>query len=414
MIWMPLQSLVEALARKVADAFSPPLDALRETPPHTRNATADARIRLDAWVKHRPVPYTVFGAAAGGAVAVALPTNLGLWVVPLAAAAAGLAAAAVPAAAFVCFWVMAPARQRDEAREALDKKPRAKVRRAPPSAPPKAPERSYLTGYRISKALEEGRAKRLGDQIQDELVAIIDQGRTLSPNAFDEAGYGPFKLWNGKTDSFLSTVLGPLEAQRFREHYEPPPVLLSETVEYRLKRLADLRDRPGDWTPQVDAEGLRDACEVRRHVSQADLVVLAGGRGRAGQVHGQLDRAAVGVEFRSLADALDAAIANRGGAEEREIAATERRASEVSPARPSDAVHDLAESYAASATRDAVLGEFGPTLDKLVTAAIEFGSVSRLERERYVQPEDDAFKSLPDALRRVANRIESFEPPADS
>lgn len=61
-----------------------------------------------------------------------------------------------------------------------------------------------------------------------------------------------------------------------------------------------------------------------------------------------------------------------------------------------------------------MLGEFGPTLSKLVAAAVELGSVPRLERERYVQPGDDALRSLPDALRRVADRVESFEPPADS
>jgi hypothetical protein len=408
--------LAEWLAKRVFQfiaVFSRPLDALRESP-HTRSATDDARIHLDGWIKQTPVLFAVVGTAVAAFAAVFVPTDLGVWSGILAAVAGAAAVAAVPTGAFVYFWITAPARQRDEARAALKKKPRAKVRRVPPSTPLTAPNRSYLTGHQIRKALDQERAKRLREQIQDELVAIIDQGRALSPNAFDEAEFGPFKLWNEKTDRFLDTVLGPLEAQRFRERYEPAPVVLSETIEHRLRRLADLRDRPSDWTPRVDTGGLRNACEVRRHVSQADLVVLAGDRGGAAQVPSRLDRAVLSAEIRDLADGVDDAIASRAEDEEREIGATERRARETSLGGPPGAVHDLAKSYAVRATRDAVLGEFGSALDRLVDAAIELGSVPRVERERYVQPEDDAFRSLPDALRRVADRVESFKSPENS
>lgn len=76
------QQVVEDIARRVADAFSRPLDALQQSPPHTRSSTDDARIHLDAWVKQKPVAFGVLAAAAGGAAAVVVPTNLGIWTIP--------------------------------------------------------------------------------------------------------------------------------------------------------------------------------------------------------------------------------------------------------------------------------------------------------------------------------------------
>lgn len=202
------------------------------------------------------------------------------------------------------------------------------------------------------KRLAERRADRVRAEIQDELVAIIEQGRTLNKNAFDEPGYGPFKIWQEKTVRFIETVLGPLEAQRFCETYEPPPHAFSETVEYRLRRLAALRDRPETWKPQVASSALRAACELRRHVSDAELVVLAGDPGGAAQVPKRLDRTALGVDLNDLAASFDVVIEDRRRSEELGITAAEERARLSALALPREVVRKLAESTVGAETRD--------------------------------------------------------------
>lgn len=398
-----LQQMVEWLSRNVAAAFSRPLDALRKAPPHTRTSTDDARIHLNDWIRHKPVQLAVLGAAIGGFVLVLVPTDLGLPWAPLAAAlASALAAAAVPATAFVCFWITAPARQRDEARAALVRRPRVKA-----TAQPRRPTRDPI---RLTRLLQERRAERLRAEIQDELVAIIEQGRALNANAFDESGYGPFKLWQDKTALFIEVVLGPLESQRYREFYEPPPLAFSETVEHRLKRLAALRDRPDSWKPQVDIFVLRDACEQRRHVSQAELIVLAGDTGGAAQVPRRLDRAQLAESILKLAEAIEATLDGCQSAEQQGIAAIEERAAKVMPPPAEADIRNFAESRVASETRDSTLRKHGAALTELVDAAVDLGAVARLERPRYAEPDPEELRSLPDALSRVAKRLEDFEP----
>jgi hypothetical protein len=398
-----LEPLIEKLARRIADAFSRPLDALREESPHARTSADDARIHLDAWVQHKPVQFGVLAAAAGGAAAILVPAELSFpWNALLAAAAAGLAAAAAPAFAFVYFWITAPARQRDEARAALAQRPRLKAK-------PKRPERPPVNPDRVVKLLAERRDERLRAEIQDELVAIIDQGRAVNKNAFDEPGYGPFRHWQDNAARFIETVLGPLEAQRFREAYDPAPLSFSETVEHRLKRLASLRDRPDTWSPQVSSSDLRDACELRRHVSEADLIVLAGDPGGAAQVPQRLDRAGLAADLRDLSAALEGAIEGQRDSEERGIAAVRERARQSAPAQPQDVVQELAESTVAAETRKVVLREFGEKLGDLIDAAVDLGAIPRPERNQYVEPDGDNFKRLPASLNRTAERIDAFQ-----
>jgi hypothetical protein len=265
----------------------------------------------------------------------------------------------------------------------------------------------------VVKLLAERRAERLRAEIQDELVAIIDQGRAVNKNAFDEPGYGPFKHWQENAARFIETVLGPLEAQRFQEAYDPPPLSFSETVEHRLKRLASLRDRPDTWDPQVSSSGLRDACELRRHVSEAGLIVLASDPGGAAQIPQRLDRATLAADLRNLGAALEAEIEDHRDDEERGIAAVQERARRSAPAQPQDVVRELAESTVATETRDLVLREYGERLGDLIDAAVDLGAIPRPERKQYVEPDSDGFKRLPTSLNRLAERIDAFQTPSD-
>ncbi len=396
-----LQPLIEKLARRIADAFSRPLDALREESPHDRTSTDDARICLNAWVQHKPVQFGVLAAAAGGAVAILAPVGLPFpWNAIVAAVAAGLAAAAVPAFAFVYFWITAPARQRDEARAALARGQRHK-------AQPKRPAYPRADSDQAVRLLTE----RLRAEIQDELVATIDQGRAVNKNAFNEAGYGPFQYWQESTARFIEAVLGPLEAQRFRETYDPPPLSFSGTVEHRLKRLASLRDRPDTWEPQVNSSELRAACEIRRHVSKEALIVLAGDPGGEALVPRRLNRAKLAADLRDLGTALEAGAKGQSDDEKRGIAAAQEHTRRGIQALPPDAVRELAPSTVAAKARHLVIHEHGERLSDLIDAAIELGSIPRLERKQYVEPNGDDFKRLPGSLRRVADRLDTFQAP---
>lgn len=405
-----MQPLFERLAKSIADAFSRPLESLRKSSPHDRTSTDDARLRLYDWVQKRPVQFGVLAAGASAVTAVLVPTDLAFpWNVLVAAGAAALAAAAVPAFAFVGFFLTAPARQRDAARAELTKKQAARLKKRPPAPSPAKPR---LDPGQITRVLAERRAERLEAEIQDELVAIIDQGRALNKNAFDEVGYGPFKHWQEKTITFLETVLGPLESQRFTESYDPAPMAFSETVEHRLKRLAALRDRPQSWKPKVESHSLRRACEARRAVSEGELIVLAGDSGGAAQVPRRLDRAEIAVELRELAAAIESTLEDSRPAEERGIEAVERRARDSAPAQPMSLIRELAETTVAAETRKVVLREHGEQLAELVDALVDLGVVARTELEDYAHPDKDGLKNLPARLRNAAGQLETFVAPS--
>ena len=73
----------------------------------------------------------------------------------------------------------------------------------------------------------------------------------------------------------MEAVFGPLERQRFRENYDPPPRDRREALEHRIRRLADLRDHPERWELQVDEAGLEAAAEARRARDEAEQIVDA-------------------------------------------------------------------------------------------------------------------------------------------
>lgn len=123
--------------------------------------------------------------------------------------------------------------------------------------------------------------------VRDELVAAIEDGKSLAPDAIKTVRYGPYAIWRDKTAAFLESVFGTIERQRFDEPYGPPPATLERNLADRLKRLAGLRDRPRDWTIQVNAEGLRKASQERRHRSVADQIVEAESRREDSAAPGQ-------------------------------------------------------------------------------------------------------------------------------
>jgi hypothetical protein len=115
----------------------------------------------------------------------------------------------------------------------------------------------------------------LNEDVRRELVAAIDDGLALGPDAFQPPDYGPYVQWREHTTAFIETVFGAVERQLFLEPYDPPPTTLARNLEDRRKRLQDLRDRPGTWNLQVNAEGLRKATEARRLRSPAEQIVEA-------------------------------------------------------------------------------------------------------------------------------------------
>ncbi len=124
--------------------------------------------------------------------------------------------------------------------------------------PPTPPEYEYLV---------------LREKVEAELVAVLDEGKALGPDALSSPEYGPYVQWRDKSADFVQTVFGATERQRFSEPYDPPPKTLPRNLEDHLKRLADLRDRPHTWQLQVNAEGLQKAAKQRRYRSPAEQIV---------------------------------------------------------------------------------------------------------------------------------------------
>jgi hypothetical protein len=141
--------------------------------------------------------------------------------------------------------------------------------------PAPAPARSDKQLMR-KVAESQVRSRARNDKIEAELVAIIDEGKALGPSTFQPAeGWGPYKLWADKAGTFIQTVFGDTEGQRYIESYDPPPDSIQRNVDDRLRRLRDLRDRRDTWKPQVDSEELQEAIEKRRSRSFGERIVEA-------------------------------------------------------------------------------------------------------------------------------------------
>jgi hypothetical protein len=111
--------------------------------------------------------------------------------------------------------------------------------------------------------------------VRNELVAAIDDGNALRGNFFRSPHFGPLRIWQDKSRGFIETVFGSLERQRFDEDYDPTPETFAGSLDHRLRRLADLRDRPESWELRVGFDGLQRAGKTRRHRSQAERIVEA-------------------------------------------------------------------------------------------------------------------------------------------
>jgi hypothetical protein len=128
---------------------------------------------------------------------------------------------------------------------------------------------------------EIAQASRVGadltNDVQRELVAIIDEGNSEAVRGALPFGgrYGPVTIWTEHTVTFLEDVFGGTERQRFLQRYEPPDPSIHAVLADRLKRLADLRDRPETWRLQVDGEGFRQAVSKRRSFAPDERIVMA-------------------------------------------------------------------------------------------------------------------------------------------
>ncbi len=120
------------------------------------------------------------------------------------------------------------------------------------------------------------RGTRAAALVRDELVAIIDEGERLAPDAFRPVAYGPYILWRDKASVFIERTLGSVERQRFNAAFEPPPTTLDRNLRDHLRRLADIRDRPETWKLFVDRDEAEIAAHERRVLADWEGVVLAG------------------------------------------------------------------------------------------------------------------------------------------
>jgi hypothetical protein len=145
-------------------------------------------------------------------------------------------------------------------------------RRKQPAAAASSPSAPHNDAA-MSRALGAP-ADPLVDEVQAELVATIDEAAPLHANFFKTPHYGTFAIWRDTAAAFIETVFGVTERQRFLESYEREQTI-RESLDTRLERLADLRDRPETWRLRVDRDGLRAASAERRLRSPGDLIVEA-------------------------------------------------------------------------------------------------------------------------------------------
>ena len=153
---------------------------------------------------------------------------------------------------------------------------------APASVPNGVQRTAFVVGVLLGliafvQLVAQARSRRTGAAIETaaeaELVAMIEEGRSLGPDLFRPPDYGPYVLWRDKCSGFIESVFGAVERQRFNEPYDPPPPSLARNLEDHMKRLGDLRDRPHTRTLQVNAEGLSKAAQERRFRSFEERVV---------------------------------------------------------------------------------------------------------------------------------------------
>jgi hypothetical protein len=132
--------------------------------------------------------------------------------------------------------------------------------------------RSTDENHQLRERIDAG----LIDAIQHELVAAIEDGKSLGPDAFRPPEYGPYKIWREKSGAYVETVFGSIEKQKFGEPIGEPATTLADNIDDHLKRLANLRDRPKTWDLKVNAEGARKAAKERRFYSVPHQIVVSG------------------------------------------------------------------------------------------------------------------------------------------
>ena len=115
--------------------------------------------------------------------------------------------------------------------------------------------------------------------VQRELVAIIDDGEALA-SSVQPPRFGEYRAWCRLTATFLGSVFGLAERQRFGDPDNPSPDALSDALAERLRRLRELRDRPESWELRVDEGQLSEAMAERRTLDEGDRIVTAERRGR--------------------------------------------------------------------------------------------------------------------------------------
>lgn len=354
-------------------------------------------------------PYLAFGLAMAGLLSLVIgaagtPSNIESWGkfftwLGRGGARWGLAVVGLAMVAAIAIPFFAERRKKKNP-------PPAKVKAARRKEPGKY---DYLKVKLRQDKLAERRLERLKIDVQDELVAIIDQGNTLNPNALAESELGPFRYWQQKTARFLEWVFGQMERQKFLEAYKPPPTDHAGLIAQRIRRLADLRDRPDTWRLDVDRWGLRLAMEYRRFPTAADRIVLAA-PGGAPQLPTRETREEIAKDIRELVKAMEATLVECKQEEASSIAFAERRGlgpgtHDLSQGR----LRELATLQARRTNKLTWQNKHGSEARKLFREACEWGVAMRSDRDSYVDPEPSKLPDTPEAFSRLADRLIDFD-----
>jgi hypothetical protein len=239
--------------------------------------------------------------------------------------------------------------------------------------------------------------------VERELVAIIEDGEALEPDVFRPVTHGLLTLWSEKAGAFVGAVFGEAERQRVLEA-GPASGEFSETLNARLARLRELRDRQQTWELQVTERGLRRAAADRRWLSPDDRIAV-GGDARW-PLPWPDKRRELAYDFDVLADDLDAYLAARAAArpeiEARNVAAK----METDDSLCIDEVRRDAADYSEKvAVANYFLG-MSTRAGELFDRAVEEGVVSARARDEIVKPQSHrALDHLPRHLREIAERL---------
>lgn len=288
---------------------------------------------------------------------------------------------------------------------------RSKRHKAPPrnASRTQNAQQQALKKRQFHQRREEKRLDQLKRDVQAELVAIIDQGNALIPDAFSSVEPAPLKFWRDGAVVFVENVFGSLERQRFLENYDPSPDDQAGWIEHRLKRLSHLRDSPNSWDLKVDRPGFRVTVELRRHASEADRIALAASASGRAQLPSRESRDELAADIRTLADTIDRILKEGESREKWEIDDMERRGSKLTAGQSPDAIRAVAVGQAQRRTKTIWLSDQWRAANELFDQAQEFGVVMASERDRYVDPEPSEVAGVPEAFRKVAERLEQFE-----